>query len=114
MKKRQILIVDDEENMRHMLTELLSDEGYGVDTARNGEEALNYMEEKEFDLVLCDVRMPKMDGLEFLRKARERRIETAIIMMSAYSTVDLAVEAMKLGASDYISKPFKPDEILLK
>ncbi len=114
MKKRQILIVDDEENMRHMLTELLSDEGYGVDTARNGEEALNYMEEKEFDLVLCDVRMPKMDGLEFLRKARERRIETAIIMMSAYSTVDLAVEAMKLGASDYISKPFRPDEILLK
>ena len=114
MKKRQILIVDDEENMRHMLTELLSDEGYGVDTARNGEEALNYMEEKEFDLVLCDVRMPKMDGLEFLKEAEKRKLEPAIVMMSAYSTVDLAVEAMKLGASDYISKPFKPDEILLK
>lgn len=114
MHKKRILVVDDEESMRHMLSELLNKEGYDVDAAQNGEEALIRIEENEFDLVLCDVRMPKMNGLDFLREVKTKKLEPAIIMMSAYSTVDLAVEAMKRGASDYISKPFKTDEIVLK
>lgn len=114
MDKKRLLIVDDEENLRHMLSELLKGEGYAVTTAPNGEEGLQRLEQAEFDAVLCDVRMPVVDGLAFLREARSRNVPSAIIMMSAYSSVDLAVEAMKRGATDYVSKPFKVDEILLK
>jgi two-component system response regulator AtoC len=114
MSDTRILIVDDEENMRHMISELLKGEGYKIETAGNGQEALDKMEIREFELVLCDVRMPQMDGLTFLKHVIKKEVETAVVMMSAYSTVDLAVEAMQLGAVDYISKPFNPDEILLK
>ena len=114
MDKRWVLVVDDEENMRHMLSQTLKKEGYSVAGAANGKEALTLMDENVFDLVLCDVRMPVMDGLEFLNEVSKRRLGVPIIMMSAYSNVDLAVKAMKLGASDYISKPFKPDEVLVK
>lgn len=114
MDKKTLLIVDDEENLRHMLCELLKSEGYAVTTAANGEEGLQQLDLGEFDAVLCDVRMPVMDGLAFLQEARRRNVPSAIIMMSAYSSVDLAVEAMKRGATDYVSKPFKVDEILLK
>ncbi len=114
MSETRILIVDDEENMRHMLSELLKSEGYKVDTAANGQEALDKLEVRDFELVLCDVRMPDMDGLTFLKYVIEKELELAVVMMSAYSTVDLAVEAMRLGAVDYISKPFNSDEILLK
>jgi two-component system, NtrC family, response regulator AtoC len=114
MHKGRLLIVDDEENMRHMLSELLKGEGYRIATAANGEEGLQLLEQTEFDAVLCDVRMPVMDGLAFLQEARRRNVTSALIMMSAYSSVDLAVEAMKRGATDYVSKPFKVDEILLK
>ena len=114
MDKSRVLVVDDEANMRYMLTQILKKGGYNVDAANNGEEALKRVEENVFDVVLCDVRMPAMDGLEFLKEARSRKLEVPIIMMSAYSSVDLAVEAMKLGASDYISKPFKAGEVLVK
>ncbi|MCD6353607.1 MAG: sigma-54-dependent Fis family transcriptional regulator, partial [Proteobacteria bacterium] len=114
MDEKLVLVVDDEKNMQHMLTEFLSKEGYSVTSAENGEAALHKMGGKEFDLVLCDVRMPIMDGLTFLKEAQARKLRAPVIMMSAYSTVDLAVEAMQLGAYDYISKPFKLDEILLK
>ncbi len=113
MIPKRILIVDDEENFRHMLSVILIKEGYEVETAANGEEALQKVTASPFDQVLCDIRMPKMDGLEFLREMRKAGAETIIIMMSAYGTVDIAIEAMKLGAYDYISKPFKPDEIIL-
>jgi len=109
-----ILVIDDEPNLRHMLTAVLEKVGYTVSSAADGVEALSLTETKPFDVILCDLRMPRMDGLAFLKHAATKGLDTAIIMMSAYGTIDTAVEAMKLGAADYISKPFKPDEILLK
>lgn len=113
MIPKRILIVDDEENIRHMLSVILIKEGYEVETASNGEEGLQKATGSPFDQILCDIRMPRMDGLEFLKEMRKIAGEATIIMMSAYGTVDIAIEAMKLGAYDYISKPFKPDEIIL-
>ena len=112
--KKKILVIDDEPNMRHMLTAVLEKAGYAVTSAANGVEGLSVLEGKVFDLILCDVRMPQMDGLAFLGQMVERGIETTTLVMSAYGSIDTAVEAMKLGAADYISKPFKTDEILLK
>ena len=109
-----ILVIDDEPNLRHMLTAVLEKAGYTVSSAADGVEALSLTETKPFDVILCDLRMPRMDGLAFLKHAATKGLDAAIIMMSAYGTIDTAVEAMKLGAADYISKPFKPDEILLK
>jgi two-component system response regulator AtoC len=113
MIPKRILIVDDEENFRHMLSVILIKEGYEVETASNGEEGLQKVLTSPFDQILCDIRMPRMDGLEFLKEMQKTAVEATIIMMSAYGTVDIAIEAMKLGAYDYISKPFKPDEIIL-
>jgi two-component system response regulator AtoC len=111
---KNILVIDDEPNLRHMLSVVLEKAGYAVSSAEDGLEALSLAENTSFDIVLCDLRMPKMDGLAFLQEAAARGLEAAIIMMSAYGSISTAVEAMKLGAADYISKPFKPDEILLK
>jgi two-component system response regulator AtoC len=113
MIPKRVLIVDDEENFRHMLSVILKKEGYDVEAASNGEEALQKISLSPFDQILCDIRMPKMDGLEFLNETKKTGVDSAIIMMSAYGTVDIAIEAIKLGAYDYISKPFKPDEIIL-
>ena len=113
MIPKRILIVDDEESFRNVLTVILRKEGYEVEGATNGEEGLNKISNAAFDHVLCDIRMPKMDGLEFLRESQKAGAEAPVIMMSAFGTVDTAIEAMKLGAYDYISKPFKPDEIIL-
>ncbi len=112
-KQKQLLIIDDEDNMRHMLSSLLSRHGYQIENAADGLEGIALLREKEFEFVLCDIRMPRMDGMTFLREARNIEHSATIIMMSAYGTVDAAIEAMKLGAYDYISKPFKADEILL-
>lgn len=109
----RVLIIDDEENFRHMLSVILKKEGYDVEAALNGEEALQKIGLSPFDQILCDIRMPKMDGLQFLHEVKKMGVDSAIIMMSAYGTVDIAIEAIKLGAYDYISKPFKPDEIIL-
>jgi two-component system response regulator AtoC len=109
----KILLVDDEPSMRHMLRLVLEKGGYWIAEAADGESALTLMEKEHFDLVLCDIRMPGMDGLSFIREAVRRRIPATLIMMSAYGTFDTAIECMKLGAYDYISKPFKPDEVLL-
>jgi two-component system response regulator AtoC len=110
---KHVLIVDDEENMRHMLSVLLTGEGYLVDTAPNGEEALRLLESGVFDFVLCDIRMPEMDGLAFLKAAEAVDHSATVIMMSAFGSVDTALEAMKQGAYDFISKPFKTDEVVL-
>ncbi len=113
METKRALVVDDEEAMRHMLSLILKREGYEVLTAANGKEALSQVESHLFDFILMDVVMPEMDGLELLEAIKDRKVETTVIMMSAYGSLDTAVEAMKRGAYDYISKPFKPDEILL-
>jgi two-component system response regulator AtoC len=113
MSAKRILIVDDEESFRHMLSVILIKEGYEVETSANGEEGLQKAATSSFDQILCDIRMPHMDGLAFLREIKKTGMEATIIVMSAYGTVDIAIEAMKLGAYDYISKPFKPDEIIL-
>ena len=113
MSSKRILIIDDEENMLHMLKTILSKKGYEIITARNGIGGLEKIETNRFDTILCDLRMPEMDGLSFLKTVKVKNIDSTIIMMSAYGTIDLAVEAMKHGAYDYISKPFKPDEIIL-
>ncbi|HUL36252.1 MAG TPA: sigma-54 dependent transcriptional regulator [Thermodesulfobacteriota bacterium] len=113
MIPKRILIIDDEESFRHMLSVILIKEGYEVETASNGEEGLQKSLASPFDQILCDIRMPRMDGLEFLRQIKKTAVDATIIIMSAYGTLDIAIEAMKLGAYDYISKPFKPDEIIL-
>jgi two-component system response regulator AtoC len=113
MVPKKILIIDDEESFRHMLSVILKREGFEVETAFDGEEALQKMKGDTYNQVLCDIRMPRMDGLDFLKEVQKAGIDTTLIMMSAYGTIDTAIEAMKLGAYDYISKPFKPDEIIL-
>jgi len=113
MEPKKILVIDDEEPMRHMLTLILKREGYAVRAVEKGQEALQLLDSETFDFILSDVIMPEMTGLELLQALKGKRTEATVIMMSAYGSVDTAVEAMKLGAYDYISKPFKPDEILL-
>ena len=113
MVPKRILIVDDEESFRHMLSVILKREGFEVETASDGQEALHKVKENTYNQILCDIRMPRMDGLDFLREIQKAGIDATLIMMSAYGTVDTAIDAMKLGAYDYISKPFKPDEIVL-
>jgi two-component system response regulator AtoC len=108
-----ILIIDDEENLRHMLSAMLSRQGYRVDTAENGVDGLRLLGEKVYDFILCDIRMPEMDGKEFLTRTLEERVPSPVIMMSAYGSVDTAIECMKMGAYDFISKPFKKDEIVM-
>jgi two-component system response regulator AtoC len=110
---KRILVVDDEENLRHMLQVLLRRQGYRAETAADGAEALRLAQANAYDFTLCDIKMPVMDGPAFLRAAVDAGVGGTIIMMSAYGTVDTALECMKLGAYDYISKPFKNDEIVL-
>ncbi len=112
-RKQRILVVDDEENLRHMLQVMLRKRGYQVDAATDGSAAFTMASGQRYDFILCDIRMPVLDGAGFLAKATAAGIEAVIIMMSAYGTVDTAIECMKQGAYDYISKPFKSDEILL-
>lgn len=114
MRFNRILIIDDEEGMRYSLSVILSKNKYTTVAVANGKAALEVLQkDSDFDFILCDLRMPEMDGLEFLDNARNLDLESIIIMMSAYGTIDLAVEAMKRGADDFISKPFKPEEILV-
>jgi two-component system response regulator AtoC len=112
-QKKKILVVDDEENLRHMLQVMLRKHGYLVETAADGSEAIGKVVESHYDFILCDIRMPVLDGAGFLEKAASAGLDSTIIMMSAYGTMETAIECMKQGAYDYISKPFKKDEILL-
>ena len=108
-----ILIIDDEKAIRKTLTEILSFEGYKLDEASDGEEGLKKFKEKTFDLVLCDIKMPKLDGIEFLQKAGEINPDIPIIMISGHGNIETAVEAVKKGAYDYISKPPDLNRLLI-
>ncbi len=108
-----ILIIDDEKAIRKTLSEILSYEGYKIEEAGDGEEGLKKFNEKVFDVVLCDIKMPKMDGLEFLDKAGESNPDVPVIMISGHGTIETAVEAVKKGAYDYIAKPPDLNRLLI-
>jgi two-component system response regulator AtoC len=111
--RQTVLIVDDDPGVRKMLGHLLRREGYGVEACPGGKEALVELAERHYDVVLSDVRMPGMDGLELLEKIMDTSPDSTVILMSAYGNVDQALNAIKRGAYDYISKPFKKDEVFL-
>ncbi len=113
MALRTVLIVDDEESMRHLLSVILTDRGYEVRAVSNGEDALKEIQTRDYDAVLSDVRMPRMDGLRLLEEVKRVQPDLTFIVMSAYGTQDDAIQAMKAGAYDFVSKPFRPDEVVL-
>ncbi|WP_437784879.1 sigma-54-dependent transcriptional regulator [Sorangium sp. So ce1097] len=110
---RRVLVVDDEENLRLVVRTFLKRDGYEVEAVSSGEEALAMVETFGPDVILTDVRMPKMGGLDLLATLKAKGNEATVIVMSAYGNIDLAIEAMKAGAYDYIQKPFKAEEVLL-
>ncbi len=112
-EQQRVLVVDDEENIRHMLGLLLKRAGYAVDLAADGREALAAMEQTGYDVVLVDLRMPGMDGMTLLEEIQTRGYGSTVIVMSAYGSMDTAIEAMKRGAYDYLNKPFEADEVVL-
>jgi DNA-binding NtrC family response regulator len=111
MHQGNILVVDDEKLIRWSLQELLTQEGYKVTAVEDGASALAAIEEQPFDAMLLDHRLPDIDGIEVLSRLRARDLEIPVLMITSYSTVENAVTAMKAGASDYITKPFRTDDI---
>ncbi len=109
----EILIIDDEKAIRKTLTEILSFEGYKIEEASDGEEGLKKFREKNYDLVLCDIKMPRLDGIEFLQKAGEINADVPVIMISGHGNIETAVEAVKKGAFDFISKPPDLNRLLI-
>ena len=108
-----ILVIDDEPGLRQTVSLILSEEGYDVQTATDGEEGLTRALEWEPDVILCDVRMPRLAGLDFLSRYRAAGGDALVIMMTAYGGTEQAIEAMKQGAYDYLPKPFSPDQLIL-
>lgn len=107
----KILVIDDEESMRNFMEIMLSKEGYSVETAGSGKKGLGLIKDTDYDLVIADLNMPEMDGIEVLKEVKKSKLDQDLIVMTAYASVDTAIEAMKQGAVDYITKPFKVDEI---
>ena len=110
----RVLIVDDEPSMRDMLRIVLRRDGYDVHVASNGREAVAALEREVFDLLLTDIRLPDVDGVQVLREAKARNRDIVALMMTAYASTETAVEALRLGAADYFTKPFNMDELRLK
>jgi DNA-binding NtrC family response regulator len=110
-KKISILIVDDEDSVRDSLNLWFTEDGYRVECAENAKKALSILESGSFDIILTDLKMPGMDGLELLRRIRALNKESIIIVMTAFASVDTAVKALKDGAFDYVTKPFDPDDL---
>jgi DNA-binding NtrC family response regulator len=110
-KKISILIVDDEVSVRDSLYSWFIEDGYRVESAENARSALSILENESFDIVLADIKMPGMDGLEMLRRIKLLKSDSIVIVMTAFATVDTAVQALKDGAFDYITKPFDPDDL---
>ena len=105
-----ILVVDDEQSMREMLDYLLSKQGYQVSSAESGKRAIEMLDESRFDLMICDIKLGDITGLDVLRATKSKNPESVVIMISAYVTTEMAVEAMNEGAYDYVPKPFDNDE----
>lgn len=112
--KNRILVVDDEKIKLITLLDALSKEGYEAEGAEDGMAALKKLEESRFDIVVADLKLPKMDGMELLKHVKEKYQDTEVIIMTAYGTIESAVSAMKIGAHDYLTKPFPTEELLLK
>ena len=110
-EKISILIVDDEESVRDSLFNWFMEDGYDVECAENAKKALLLLESRAFDIVLADIKMPGMDGMEMHRRIRALNKETIVIIMTAFASVDTAVQALKDGAYDYVTKPFDPDDL---
>ncbi len=111
---KNILVTEDDAKMRNGLVEILKEEGYNVDSAETGQKGLEKIREKDYDVVLTDLIMPVMGGMELLRNIKQIRPMTSVIIITAFGTIENAVEAIKVGASDYITKPFKIDEVQTK
>lgn len=111
VKKISILIVDDEESVRDSLYNWFVEDGYKVECAENAKKALNILQSENYDIVLADIKMPGMDGLEMLKRIKSLRKDSIVIVMTAFATVDTAVQALKDGAFDYVTKPFDPDDL---
>lgn len=107
----KILIVDDEEIIRNFLVDVLSDEGFTIKAVSSGEEAVRLFKKNAFDLIITDIMMPGIDGIQVLRAAKEMDSDQSVIVMTGYASTETAVESMKLGAADYITKPFNLDQI---
>ncbi len=109
----KVLVIEDDEVLRQLLIDVLTDQSYVVEATETGEEGLRAMEQDVFDIILLDINLPGMDGMDVLRLAPARQPDAQVVMMTAFGTVDTAVEAMKQGAFDYINKPFSTDELIL-
>jgi len=107
----KVLVVDDEPTVIRSCRRILTEDGYRVDATESGQEGLNRSLAQDFNLVMADLRMPDLDGMELVRSLRSRRPQTAVIIITGYGTVPSAVEATKLGVSDYIEKPFTPERV---
>lgn len=110
-QSKRILVVDDEENARIALSKILAREGYDVASAGNGLEALNYLRSRDVELIITDINMPEMNGMSFLRELNRSHPQSNVIMITAYGEVESYIEAMSLGAFEYINKPVKIDEL---
>ena len=108
----KILVIDDEKAIRSVVKEILEAEGWKVQECSNGAEALNSIQKENFDILLCDIKMPKLNGEELFQKVTELNYPTAFIVMSAHGDIDTAVKFMKAGAFDYLQKPFSLDKLI--
>jgi two-component system response regulator AtoC len=108
----KILLVEDEKITRITLTQTLAKEGYDVTSSEDGRNGLTLLQTQVFDALITDLRLPGVNGMELLKTAKERSPKCVVILMTAYATVENAVEALKLGAYDYLTKPFTPDKLL--
>ena len=113
MADSRILVVDDEENIREYFSDVLQHEGYEVEAAKNGEEAINMIDQEFYDIALIDLNMPKVDGMTVLKYLVEHSMDSIGIILTGYATIKNAVEAMKCGAFDYLAKPVKMEEVLM-
>ena len=111
-KKIQILYVDDEQNLRHLVKEQLSVEGYAVETADDGDTAIDMIKKHQYDVVLLDIRMPRVSGLDVLKYIRTQKLHCRVLMLTAVDDLSVALEAVKIGANDYLTKPYEVNVLL--